>query len=186
MWNMSINHKGTVTIETLRLILRRFDEQDAGDMFRNWAGDAEVCRFLSWGPHTSADASLKRIRYWCTRYQWNNSYVWALEAKGKGCVIGSISVEIADDIGEGCEVGYCLSKEYWNRGVMTEALQAVLHFLFYEVGYRRIQAKHDILNVASGRVMQKAGMQYEKTEYKAGIRKDGTYYDLDVYVKYIE
>lgn len=183
---MSLQHKGSVTIETLRLILRRFDEQDAEDMFHNWAGDAAVCRYLSWGPHTSKEASLKRIQNWCVRYRWNNSYVWALEAKGKGCVIGSISVEIADDVNESCEVGYCLSREYWNRGVMTEALQAVLHFLFYEVGYRRIQAKHDVLNVASGRVMQKAGMQYERTEYKVGIRKDGTYYDLDVYVKYIE
>ncbi len=183
---MSIQHKGTVRIETLRLLLRRFEEQDAEDMFNNWAGDAEVCRYLSWGPHISADVSQKRIRNWVEAYRRDNSYVWALEMKGKGSAIGSISVEIADDIGESCEVGYCLSKEYWNRGVMTEALQAVLHYLFYEVGYRRIQAKHDVLNVASGRVMQKAGMQYVKTEHTVGLRKDGTYYDLDVYVKYIE
>lgn len=183
---MGIQHMGTVTIETLRLILRRFEEQDAEDMFRNWAGDAEVCRYLSWGPHASVDVSLKRILNWCEGYKRDNSYVWALEAKGKGSVIGSISVEIAYDRGESCEVGYCLSKEYWNRGVMTEALRAVLHYLFYEVGYRRIQAKHDVLNVASGRVMQKAGMQYERTEHKVGLRKDGTFYDLDVYVKYKE
>ncbi len=183
---MGLQHKGTVTIETLRLILRRFEEQDAEDMFKNWAGDAEVCRFLPWGPHTSVEVSLKRILNWREGYKRDNSYVWALVAKGKGCAIGSISVEIADDRGESCEIGYCLSKEYWNRGVMTEAALAVLHFLFYEVGYRRIQAKHDILNIASGRVMQKAGMQYVKTEHMVGLRKDGTYYDLDVYVKYVE
>ncbi len=183
---MSIQHKGTVTIETPRLVLRRFEEQDAEDMFRNWAGDAEVCKYLSWGPHLNVDMSLRRIRSWMEGYQRDSSYVWALESKQKGIAVGSISVEIADDRGESCEVGYCLSKEYWNRGVMTEALQAVLHYLFYEIGYRRIQAKHDVLNVASGRVMQKAGMQYEKTEQRIGLRKDGTYYDLDVYVKYRE
>lgn len=181
---MGIQHKGTITIETLRLNLRRFEERDAEDMFRNWAGDAEVCRYLSWGPHTSVDMSLKRILNWIEGYQRAGTYVWVLELKRKGIAIGSISVEIADDKGESCEIGYCLSKEYWNRGVMTEALQAVLHYLFYEVGYRRIQAKHDVLNVGSGRVMQKAGMQYEKTEHKVGLRRDGTYYDCDVYVKY--
>ncbi len=183
---MGIQHKGTVTIETLRLILRRFEEQDAEAMYKNWAGDAEVCKFLSWGPHISSEVSMKRILNWIDGYRRDNSYVWALEEKGNGQAIGSISVEIADDRGESCEVGYCLSKDYWNRGVMTEALQAILHYLFYEVGYRRIQAKHDVLNVASGRVMQKAGMLYEKTENKVGLRKDGTYYDLDVYVKYRE
>ena len=60
---------------------------------------------------------------------------------------------------------------------------AVEHFLIYEVGYRRIQAKHDNLNTASGRVMQKAGMGYIRTDPNCGIRRDGTYYDCVVYQK---
>ncbi len=183
---MSIQHKGTVTIETLRLILRRFEEKDAADMFHNWAGDPEVCKYLSWGPYSSEEAARRRIKSWLDSYRRNNVYVWAMEYKNKGCVIGSISLEIADDQAESCEVGYCMGKEYWNQGIMTEALLAVMHYLFYEIGYLRIQAKHDVLNIASGRVMQKAGMEYVKTEEKVGISKDGTYYDCHVYAKWRE
>lgn len=180
---MSIRHKGTVTIETSRLILRRFEEKDAKDMYENWAGDPEVCRYLSWGPHTNVEASRKRILSWLEGYKRDNSYVWAIEFKRSGNAIGSISMELSDDRSESCEIGYCLAKEYWSRGIMTEALVAVMHYLLYEIGYRIIQAKHDNMNTASGRVMQKAGMVFYKLENRAGIRKDGTYYDCVVYIK---
>jgi ribosomal-protein-alanine N-acetyltransferase len=69
---------------------------------------------------------------------------------------------------------------------MTEALLAVMHYLFYDVGYQKIQAKHDILNAASGKVMQKAGMRFEKMQYHMGVRRDGSIYDCAVYTKNIE
>jgi ribosomal-protein-alanine N-acetyltransferase len=183
MWIMSIKHKGTVSIETSRLLLRRFEEKDTKDMFERWAADPEVTKYISWGPHKDMETSRQRILSWLEGYKRNNSYVWAIEFKRNGAAIGSISVELADDKSESCEVGYCLSKEYWSCGIMTEALLAVMHFLFYEVGYRRIRAKHDNLNIASGRVMQKAGMKYIKLESRVGIRKDGSYYDCAVYEK---
>lgn len=180
---MPLNHMGTESIETLRLQLRKFELSDASDMFNHWAGDAEVCKYLSWGPHPSEDISSKRIANWVNHYSYNNSYVWAIVWKNKGTVIGSISVEFSDDYTQSCEVGYCLGKAYWNRGIMTEALHAVMHYLFYEIGYREIKAKHDVLNLASGKVMQKAGMNFIKYEYRTGIRKDGSIYDCAVYAK---
>jgi ribosomal-protein-alanine N-acetyltransferase len=57
--------------------------------------------------------------------------------------------------------------------------------LFYEIGYQYIQAKHDVDNIASGRVMQKAGMRFIKIQYHAGVRRDGTLYDCAVYGKRI-
>lgn len=182
---MLIHHLGTNSIETMRLLLRRFTIHDAEDMFYNWAGDPEVCKYLSWGPHSSVDISRKRIMNWLNNYVYPNSYVWAIELKGKGMVIGSISVEISNDSTKTCEVGYCIGREHWNRGIMTEALRAVMHYLYYEVGYVRIKAKHDVLNTASGKVMQNAGMQFDKIEPRVGIRKDGSYYDVAVYVKHI-
>lgn len=183
---VSIQHKGTITIETIRLVLRRFTTEDASDMFHNWSGDPQVCKYLSWGPHKDVDTTLKRIKNWVNNYEYNNFYVWAIELKGKNMPIGSISVEITNDNAKSCEVGYCVGTPYWNRGIMTEALRAVMHFLFYEIGYTTIQAKHDIMNVGSGKVMQKAGMQFTKMEYKVGVRRDGSYYDCAVYVKHIE
>lgn len=183
--NMEIHHIGTKSIETIRLLLRRFKAEDAGDMFHNWASDPEVCKYLSWGPHKDPDASLKRVLNWVNNYSFDSTYVWAIELKDRKMVIGSISVEITNDTAKNCEVGYCIGRPYWNRGIMTEALRAVMHYLFYEVGYQTIQAKHDTLNIASGIVMQKAGMRFIRIEYHTGIRRDGSYYDLAVYAKNI-
>lgn len=182
---MVIQHMGTRTIETVRLVLRRFRVEDSEDMFRNWASDPEVCKYLSWGPHRDSDDSLKRVIAWVNRYAYDSTYVWAIELKGKGMVIGSISVEFSNDTAATCEVGYCIGRAYWNRGIMTEALRAVMHYLFYEVGYRTIIAKHDTQNIASGKVMQKAGMLFLKIEYRAGVRRDGSFYDCAVYSKSI-
>jgi ribosomal-protein-alanine N-acetyltransferase len=180
---MMIHHKGTIPIETIRLKLRRFEEKDANDMFGNWAGDPEVCKYLSWGPHKNVEFSRRRVKDWVNSYKYNSVYVWAIEHKKTQQVIGSISVEIADDINKSCEVGYCVGKDYWSRGIMTEALLAVMHFLFYEVGYQKVIAKHDVLNIASGRVMQKAGMNFVKIENQVGHRRDGSLYDCAVYAK---
>lgn len=180
---MQLQHMGTKSIETVRLLLRRFDVQDADDMFKNWASDADVCKYLSWGPHPSVDISRRRIENWVRNYSYNNSYVWAIEYKNSGTAIGSISMEMSNDEAGSCEVGYCIGKAYWNRGIMSEALHAILHYLFFEIGYQEIKAKHDVLNVASGRVMQKAGMHFDKFEYRTGIRRDGSIYDCAVYLK---
>lgn len=182
---MLICHKGTKTIETLRLVLRRFGVEDAKDMYTNWAGDSEVCKYLSWGPHQSEEISLKRIVNWVGNYNYDNSYVWAIALKTNNIAIGTISVELSNDSTRSCEVGYCLGKKYWNQGIMTEALRAIMHYLFYEVGYTKIQAKHDVLNTASGKVMQKAGMHYAKTESRVGVRRDGSFYDCAVYERSI-
>lgn len=182
---MLIRHQGTNTIETMRLILRKFEMDDTEDMFNNWASDPEVCKYLSWGPHKDIEATKKRVMSWVSNYDMDRSYVWAIVLKSKNIVIGSISVEITNDAALSCEVGYCIGRAYWNRGIMTESLRTVMHYLFYEIGYQRILAKHDILNIASGRVMQKAGMHFIKFEYHVGVRRDGSYYDCAVYAKNI-
>ncbi|NLP35288.1 MAG: GNAT family N-acetyltransferase [Clostridiales bacterium] len=176
-------HKGTNSIETRRLLLRKFEKNDAKDMFHNWAGDIEVCKYLSWGPHKNIGVTQMRIDSWINQYDYEDTYIWAIEYKNVNQAIGSISVEMNDDRTLSCEIGYCLSKEYWNRGIMTEALRVVMHYLHYEIGYEKIVAKHDILNPASGKVMQKAGMEFEKVLYQTSRRRDGTLCDCAVYAK---
>lgn len=53
-----MNHLGTKRLETDRLVLRRFVPEDAADMYRNWASDPEVTKFLTWPPHSSVEVSL--------------------------------------------------------------------------------------------------------------------------------
>ena len=96
-----------------------------------------------------------------------------IEDKEAHEVIGSISVIWLNESVCSAEVGYCLSDSYWGKGIMPEALGAVIRFLFDRVGVNRIQATHDPKNPNSGRVMEKCGMQYEGTLRQAGRNNQG-------------
>ena len=97
-------------------------------------------------------------------YARQNYYQWAIVLKENGeCPIGSISaVGLNDDLSI-VHIGYCLGQRWWHRGIMSEALKAVIDFFFYEVGANRIESRHDPRNPHSGMVMQKCGMKYEGT-----------------------
>lgn len=176
-----LNHRGTITINTDRLILRKFSIDDVEDMFYNWANDEEVAKYLSWSPHGTIEVTKEVISEWICAYEMSTVYNWAIELKATGKVIGSICVIEINDKNCRCEVGYCISRAYWNKGIMTESLKAANRFLFSEVGINRIQAKHDTKNIASGKVMEKAGMKYEGTLKQYKIHKDGTFGDLNMY-----
>ena len=95
------------------------------------------------------------------------TYHWAIVWRETGVVIGDISVPTADMRSQWAEVGYCLSRAFWGRGIMTEALSAVIDFLIGKVGFLRIEAKHATENVASGRVMEKCGFYGKEKEHAA-------------------
>lgn len=181
-----INHIGTNSIETIRLILRRFQIEDTYDMFKNWASDKETLKFLPWGPHSDINVTRWRIINWVKNYSSPNVYNWAIYLKSAKEVIGSISVEVSNDKEESCEIGYCIGKAFWGREIMPEAVRAVMHYLFCEVGYKKIIARHDVKNKASGRVMQKAGMKFDRIIHNVGRRRDGSLYDVAMYVKYYD
>ena len=162
-----MDHKGTVRLETERLILRRFNLGDAEDIFRNWAQSEAVTRYLTWQPYKNIDDLKGYIQYCIDEYQKPNKYNWVIEYKEIGEPIGSISVMwVREDIAA-CEVGYCMSERFWGMGIMPEALKEVIRFLFEEIGMNRIQATHDANNPNSGRVMEKCGMQHEGTMRQA-------------------
>lgn len=168
-----MEHKGTKRLETDRLILRRYTESDAEPMYTNWASDPEVSKFLTWPTHASVEVTKSLVTDWITRYENPNYYNWVIELKENGEVIGNISgVEVIEKI-EAIEIGYCMGKAWWGRGIMPEALRAVMNYLFEEVGMNRVCARHDVNNPKSGRVMQKAGMMYEGTLRGAGRNNQG-------------
>ncbi len=178
-----MKHIGTQTIETPRLILRRFAMVDARAMYDNWASDPEVTKFLPWPPHESPAATAEILKHWVEDYAQANQYLWAIVLKENGdAPIGSIAVVSHDDRIEKMEVGYYIGRAWWHRGVMTEALGAVMDFLFDEVGARRVECKHDVNNPHSGAVMQKCGLRYEGTLRGAGWNNQGvcdvSYYAL--------
>ena len=166
-------HKGTQTLETPRLILRRAVREDTEPMFRNWASDPEVTKFLTWPAHSNITVSEMVIESWLQEYEKESYYQWMIELKEIGQPIGSISVvNQRDDIAE-AEIGYCIGKRWWHQGIVSEALTAVMDYLFNEVGMNRIEAKHDVNNPRSGGVMKKCGMRYEGTSRQSDRNNQG-------------
>ena len=159
-----MKHIGTRTLETERLILRKFTMEDAELMLRNWASDPEVTKYLTWPAHESIAITDMVLRDWVSGYERADQYKWAIVSKdGNGEPIGSIDTVRLDDNVDAAEIGYCMGKAWWGRGLMTEALKAVVDYLIGEAGMNRVCARHDPRNVGSGKVMQKAGMIYEGT-----------------------
>ena len=168
-----LTHKGTQTIETSRLILRRAVREDAEPMFRNWASDSDVTKFLTWPAHSNIAVSEIVIGSWLQEYEKESYYQWMIVLKELGEPIGSISAVRQNDRTEEAEIGYCIGIRWCHRGIMTEALAAVIRYFFTQVGMNRISARHDPNNPHSGSVMRKCGMKYEGTTRSSDRNNQG-------------
>ena len=168
-----LTHKGTKTIETNRLILRKVQKEDAEPMFRNWASDPLVTKYLTWPTHESTAVTEMVIESWLREYEKENYYQWIIELKEQEEPIGSISVVRQNDRIAEAEIGYCIGSRWWRRGIVSEALSAVIEYLFTEVGMNRISARHDPNNPNSGGVMRKCGMKYEGTSRSSDRNNQG-------------
>ncbi|MCR5653562.1 MAG: GNAT family N-acetyltransferase [Ruminococcus sp.] len=167
-----MNKLGTKTLETERLILRKFDTNDAQPMFRNWASNPNVTKYLTWQPYDNVDGVREYIEFVINQYDGAH-FDWMIELKEINEPIGTIGVVKYDDSINSAHIGYCLSENYWHKGIMTEAFKRVIKFLFEEVGVNRIESTHDTNNPNSGMVMKKCGLQYEGTHRQAGFNNQG-------------
>lgn len=176
-----LNHIGTKVMETPRLILRPFKLSDAKMMYRNWASDDEVTKYLTWPAHTDLRVSQMVITLWTELYKNLDYYQWAIQLKENGEVIGSLSLFNINNHDENAEVGYCIGRQFWNQGIVTEAFQALIKLSFEEIGLSRLTGRHDVLNTASGRVMEKCQLIYEGTLRKISKNQKGELVDCKYY-----
>ena len=170
-----MQHASTVRLETERLLLRRFRECDAEAMFRNWANDPAVTKFLRWPAHTEIAVTQAVLRDWVARYAQSDYYQWAIvpRADGRDEPIGAIgAVEQNDALGI-VHIGYCIGRRWWRQGMTSEALARVIPFFFDVVKANRIESQHDPNNPNSGNVMRKCGLQYEGTLRQADFNNQG-------------
>ena len=153
-----------VTLRTERLVLRPWRESDLGDLYEYARVDG-VGQMAGWTPHGSLDDSRGILDMFIREKK-----TFALEHQGK--VIGSLGIEeyvperypeLALEDRQGREIGYVLSKDYWGRGLMPEAVRAVIRWLFQDVDLDFIIVGHFERNDRSRRVIEKCGFQYVKT-----------------------
>ncbi len=148
--------ENTPFIETERLILRKFTENDVEDVLLLYS-DKKVNTFLPWFPlKTLAEAKKYIHENIFPHYERELAYCYAITQKADTRVIGYIHIH---SIGDSNDFGYALRKEFWHRGITTEACAAVVSKLS-EVKFPFITATHDVNNPYSGAVMKKLGMVY--------------------------
>jgi len=154
---------------------------DAQNMFDNWANDVQVTKYLQWLPHGDIQVTRDILDSWIKSYENPETYNWAIELLEVAQVVGSIAIVDMSEKHEWFEIGYCLSKDHWNKGIMTEALNAIINFSFIDVGVNRVQAYHHVKNPASGKVMLKSGMKHEGCLKQYHINNQGVFVDCDIY-----
>lgn len=167
---------GTKTLETNRLILRKFTITDAEEMYNNVGKDLNVANYVSFSPHKSVEETKKIISMWIAEYE-NNSYHWVVELKENHQIIGNISVNEQSKKHNNCEIGYVYGSKFWGNGYATEALQKVLNYLLLECDFHLVEARHYESNPASGKVMQKAGMINDGILRERRLKKNSEEYD---------
>lgn len=179
-----MTHKGTVTLETPHLTLRRFVAEDIEQIWQNCWSDYEVWKWTNYAPmHTMSDVMTAAHMFtpaWLGAYARPDRYSWAIVHRADAQVIGRFFGMHPDDATSQVELAYELGRAWWNQGLMTEAARAVIGFFFDEVGFARVHAYHASANPASGHVMRKCGMQYEGT-LPGGCRCNGGQFDKVLY-----
>ena len=149
-------------IETERLILRKLRKDDAEAMYKNWDNDPEVAKYTLWVASKSIKETKKLIDMWLKEEKENKVIRFIITEKGKDEPIGSI--DTFEFVNGYPEIGYCLSRKYWNKGYMSEACNAFINYLF-TLGYKKVLIRADTRNIGSLKVIEKCGFTFTHEEY---------------------
>lgn len=156
-------HSGTILIETPRLILRPFCENDAPDMFRNWAADPAVQHEYGEPTYETPARAEALLRQYLAGYRNKNFYRWAVVERKSGQNIGQIAFcRVYEEI-RTAEMEYCIGAAFWGHGYAGEALAAVIAHTFAHTGFEKLEAYHRAANPKSGRVLEKSAMHRTET-----------------------
>lgn len=167
-----------VILTTKRLILRFLEPTDKEAIFKYISHDKDVLSCFSMNyAETIDELDIDKI---INMGLTSNRYVWAITLKDTNEVIGlALQCSAPSTMFNSSEVGYAIGKPFWNQGYMTEALKAIIDFLFSQ-GIHKVTATHFVENPASGRVMQKCDMIYQGVAIDEMFYHD-KYHDLAIY-----
>ena len=146
-------------------------------MYHNWINDENIQSNYGEPVYNSLQKVTSKLNDWITKYSNELYYRWAIILKENNDNIGQIDFYKCDMDHNNVEVEYCISRLYQKKGFATEALKGVIDFTFKETSFVRIQAFHRGKNPVSGKVLLKAGMQYEETHKMSYRYKNSGEYD---------
>jgi len=166
-------------LETERLLLRKITVEDAEAMFV-YGSDPEVSTYVTWYKHQTMTDTKEFIDFILDQYEAGRIAPWGIECKDTGRLIGTIDFVSWNTHHQFAEIGYVIAREYWGKGVTTEAAKELIRFGFEKMDLVRIQARCFVENIGSERVMEKAGMSFEGIIRKGMLIK-GKHRDLKMY-----
>jgi ribosomal-protein-alanine N-acetyltransferase len=168
-------------IETERLVLRSPRVTDADAIFRRWASDPNVPRYMTWTPHASSSETLGFIERCLQDADTNRGFHWMLtERGGDDEPIGAISV--SRDNAFCVHVGYVLERARWGQGLIVEAAQPILEWVKTQPEIYRCYAVCDVENRASARVLEKLKLRYEGILRRAILHPNASHEPSDVHM----
>ncbi len=147
-------------LTTNRLLLRQIQPSDAEALLAILS-DQQVTEFYGHEPHQTLEDTEELIRQIQARYNRREALRWGITIQGEGTLIGSCGLFHFDLGFHRAETGYELNRAFWRRGIMTEAMSAVLTYGFIELGLHRVEAIIDIANGRSKGLLLKLGFTYE-------------------------
>lgn len=166
-------------LETERLILRKVTLKDIEDMYL-YGSDEEVSKYVTWDTHKTISDTKGFVEFVLNKYKNKQVAPWGIEYKENGNFIGTIDFVWWQPNHKTAEIGYVISKDYWGKGLTTEAVKEIVRFGFNQMDLVRIQARCFVENIGSSRVMEKSGMKFEGIIRK-GMFVKGKHQDLKIY-----
>ena len=165
---------------TPRLCLRKLTMEDVPLYYARIGSSPEVTKYMLFSPHKDISESVASIEKALRRYEEGKCYRFCIALRDTEELIGVIEPLRFLEADSSCSFAYMLARDFWGKGYGTEALTAVLSFLFDKMEMERVEADHMGANAASGAVMRKCGMV--KTGFAPGkYEKDGVCYDAVQY-----
>lgn len=172
-------NKGSIKLESQRLILRKINKEDAEEIFLGFINQEE---FLYWTNKNkrTLEEQIKSLEGIEEKYKNNHYYNWVITLKESKAIIGSINAHYVEEEDK-VIINYGLDNRYFNNGYMSEALEKVLDYLHNDQKIKRIECGCCIENIPSKKVIEKNNMIYEGIIEKEVLLKDG-YHDMYLYV----
>ena len=158
-----ITHVGSQTIETERLILRKFSYNDDDSMLKYWISDPNIQSLYSEPIYTNKQEVKGILDKYLSSYEKNDYYRWAIISKELDECIGQIAYFLVDSKNHFAEIEYCIGSKFQCKGFATEATKAVIEFGFHEMNLHKVQISTKSINTQSKRVIEKCGFTYEGT-----------------------
>ena len=173
-----MKHLGTQVLESERLILRRFKQSDAKEIYEGYVNQ-EGFLYYAHKEKRTLEEEINSLKGIDAKYEKNDYYNWLITLKENNKIIGAINLK-ADDYNESLEFNYAIDDRCKGNGYMTEALKLIKDYCFNELNVNRLYGGCEINNIGSKRVMEKCSFVYEGTLRNYLKLRDG-YHDMHLY-----